>query len=638
MPSIGTVFFEAARPDRSDGYHFERPICVLEAHRPEDVPEVLESVERESDSGYYAAGYVAYEAASAFEPAAPRRAIHIPYAWFGIYEQAAHVARAEFTEPLPDGAPTVSHLRFSIPKSRYGKQVEVIRDRIREGDVYQINYTGQLRFDVDGPAEALFARLAARQPVPYAAYLDIGDAQILSCSPELFFRREGGRIATRPMKGTAIRGASKQEDERLERELAEDAKNRAENLMIVDLLRNDLSRCCIPGSVRVPKLFETERFETLIQMSSEIEGDLRPGTRLTDIFRALFPCGSVTGAPKIRAMQLIDELEDEPRGVYCGAIGFVEPGGRTVFNVAIRTVLMQKGVARLGIGSGVVWDSSAASEYDECLLKAHFLTGDESPVQESLYLIETMLADGGTIPLLELHLDRLVASAENFGIPLHRTRASERIADALDGERRQKVRLTLQTDGSIDVASSDLERLYGAEQTYDTAAHRKSGAPSDASVPDVQEGAKWRGVISRKRTDSQDPLRGHKTSSRDLYADEFDAAHERGFDEVVFLNERDELCEGSRSNIFVRSGESWRTPPLESGALPGVYRRHLLETVPNAAEATLYIADLENADAVYFSNAVRGLVEAEIVFGRAKPGDENSSADPTIYPFLAPAG
>lgn len=310
-------------------------------------------------------------------------------------------------------------------------------------------------------------------------------------------------------------------------------------------------------------------------------------------------------------MTRIDELEDEPRGVYCGAIGFVEPGGRSVFNVAIRTMLIRKNVGRLGVGSGVVWDSDAESEYEECLLKARFLVDADRPESRPFYLIETMLAENGRIALLNLHLNRVTQSAAYFGIPADREVIRRRIADEPAPEGRHRVRLTVDEDGSLGVTSSSLSLESGTESSEHSAL---AGAPR-VSGPSPR---KWRVAVSERRVDSQDPMRRHKTSSRALYEEEYEKARERGFDEVLFLNERGEPVEGSRSNLFVRTGNAWRTPPETSGALPGVYRRHLIESTPRLVEEVLYVSDLVEADAVYFSNAVRGLVEAEIVFHAAE--------------------
>ena len=623
MPGRGAFFFQATNAGDSDGYQFEQPIRVYEAVLLDEVPGVIAAVQAEAEGGCFAAGYIAYEAGSAFERTAPRRAIHLPYAWFGIYEARQHVTRKQIAQRASGQPAVVSDVRFSIPRSRYRKQIDAIRALIYEGDVYQINYTGQLRFNLEGSPEALFVDLVGRQAVPYAAYVDTGEFQILSLSPELFFRRENDHVVTRPMKGTAIRGRTRHEDDEIERELAADEKNRAENLMIVDLVRNDLSRCCRPGSVHVPALFETERYETLIQMSSQVEGELIPGTGLVDVIRALFPCGSVTGAPKIRAMQRIDRLEDEPRGVYCGAIGFVEPGGAgSIFNVAIRTAVIQRGVGRLGIGSGVVWDSDADQEYDECLLKARFFTRAGLAEPHPFFLIETMRADDGDILLLELHLDRLSASAEYFGLPIDPKETRKCIDDAVKTGGRRKIRLTLADDGTIDVTSALLDTAVELYCDYDLATGSRLASLCEAAAESEDRANReeasirhvQRGVVSAKRIDSQDPMRLHKTSSRKLYTTEFQAARDRGYEEVVFFNERDQLCEGSRSNVFVRNGHTWRTPRIESGVLPGVYRRHLIETVPNVSEETLYIRDIVEADAVYFCNAVRGLIRAEIVW------------------------
>lgn len=597
MPARGRVIFQAATPAEPCGYHFCDPIRIHAARRLDDVHGVLEAVENATNDGCYAAGYVAYEAGAAFEPAVPRRSIGMPLVWFGVYEDVERITQVDAERLLSPVDVAISRTEFSIPRPRYHKQIAVIRGLIREGDVYQINYTGQLRFELDGPPDALFRRLFMRQPVPYAAYVDTGDVQILSCSPELFFRRDGSRIVTRPMKGTAARGDTAAEDDESARRLASDAKNRAENLMIVDLLRNDLSRCCIPGSVRTPKLFETERYETLIQMSSEIEGELRPGAGLRDIFSALFPCGSITGAPKIRAMQRIDALEDEPRGAYCGAVGFVKPGGDAVFNVAIRTAVMEGGTARLGIGSGIVWDSEADAEFDECLLKARFLTGEETLETEPFYLIETMKAVDGAVPLLDLHLDRLSHSAEHFGIPFDRSEAARRIAGCVAGEGPARIRLTLDESGTMACERTRLDALP----------------------------QRWRAAIWNARIDAQDPLRRHKTSRRALYNDALRQAHERGLDEVLFLNEKGEITEGARSNVFVRNGPTWRTPPVSSGSLPGVYRRYLFDSLPGLTAEVLYIDDVLNAEALYFSNAVVGLVQADLILDEAQSLDAASS-------------
>jgi para-aminobenzoate synthetase/4-amino-4-deoxychorismate lyase len=388
----GTVLLDAARadPDRPAAEQqrrallFERPERVLTARRRAEVPGVLAAVDEATAAGRFVAGFVGYEAGYAFEPAVfpERRAAAEPEGpplllWLGVYDRPQGLAPAMVEEALAEDAspepPQVEDARFAITRAAYRDKIAEVKSAIRAGDVYQINFTAPMRFRAEGDPPALYRRMRRRQPVPYGAFLNIGDGRrVLSCSPELFFRRDGRRIWTRPMKGTVRRGDTPPEDERLRRALAADDKSRAENLMIVDLLRNDLSVCCEAGSVRVPELFAVEPYDTVSQMTSTVEGQLRPDAGYADLFRALFPCGSVTGAPKLRAMRHIRRLEDGPRGVYCGAVGFAGPE-EAVFNVAIRTVELKGAQGRMGIGSGVVWDSDADDEYEECLLKAQFL-------------------------------------------------------------------------------------------------------------------------------------------------------------------------------------------------------------------------------------------------------------------------
>lgn len=382
----GTVLLDTSRPDAENDrvLLFAKPERILAARRVADVPGMLKAADEAIRTGRFVAGYVGYEAGYAFEPAlftgtARRPDGAPPLAWLGVYERPRLLSPAAVAGALPpegDASLQIGALRFGTGREDYRQHVARVKAAIRAGEVYQINYTAPVRFRAGGDPLALYRRLRARQPVPYGAFLNVGnETHVLSASPELFLRRDGERVWTRPMKGTVRRGATPAEDRRLRRWLAADEKSRAENLMIVDLLRNDLSVCCRPGSVRVPCLFEVEPYETVAQMTSTVEGRLKPGLGYGDLFRALFPCGSVTGAPKLRAMQHIRRLERQPRGVYCGTIGFAGPR-EAVFNVAIRTVELQRGAGQMGIGSGLVWDSDADAEYDECVLKAQFLTAE----------------------------------------------------------------------------------------------------------------------------------------------------------------------------------------------------------------------------------------------------------------------
>ncbi|MFZ0337702.1 MAG: chorismate-binding protein, partial [Terracidiphilus sp.] len=398
------------------------------------------------------------------------------------------------------------------------------------------------------------------------------------------------RINTRPMKGTARRGRTTREDREIAEWLRNDPKNRSENVMIVDLLRNDLGRVARTGTVHADRLFDVERYATLWQMTSTVSAELRPDVTFHEIFRALFPSGSVTGAPKVRAMQLLAELEDAPRGVYTGAIGFFSPR-QTVFNVAIRTLELEGGSGSMGAGSGIVIDSDPADEYRECLLKAEFLTRSADRWPEQFSLIESLLWDGA-YPLSELHLDRLTDSAEYFSFVCER----DEIQAALEEHARQfaeasprKVRLLLNTEGGVEIASEVLP------------------PPGEANrIARVR--------FAPQRTDPADVMLYHKTTHRPLYQPAFAQAAAAGFDDVLFLNVRGEVTEGAISNVFIEKDDRWATPPVECGLLEGVYRRHLLATRPEMQERVLHLNDLRHADAVYIANAVRGLRRVTIVW------------------------
>jgi para-aminobenzoate synthetase/4-amino-4-deoxychorismate lyase len=394
-------------------------------------------------------------------------------------------------------------------------------------------------------------------------------------------------IATRPMKGTASRGRTTREDRDRAEWLRNDPKNRAENVMIVDLLRNDLGRLCNYGSVRAESLFAVERYPTLWQMTSTVTGELRPEVGFQQVFRALFPCGSVTGAPKVRAMQLLAAIEQRPRGVYTGAIGFFSKE-QTVFNVAIRTLELDGEHGAMGVGGGIVIDSDPAGEFRECLLKAEFLTAAGDRLPERFELLESLLWRRG-YPLLELHLDRLIDSAEYFGFACDRQEARSALlnyARSFAGPEPRKVRLLLDPDGELHIENEIL--------------------------PDYEITIPARVRIASRRTDPQDAMLFHKTTHRPLYAEAFQTAIKAGYDDVLFLNQRGEVAEGAIHNIFMEKDGRWLTPPIECGLLAGVQRRRILETQPGVEERVLYPENLRHADAVYLCNAVRGLRRAVI--------------------------
>jgi len=619
---------------------FMAPLQICAAHTRDEVAGLFEAIENAVAADQCAAGFFSYECTDCFEPKAAthKPAAGVPLAWFGIYERSFVFdhATGEFAGGEPPGLARLRtemegsdpslrpqsaqeiEAEFALSEQEYARRIAAIHEWIRAGDVYQLNFTAPLSVKVPGSMAGQYAGLRTRQPVSYGAFLHWQEGRyVLSFSPELFFRvdRDGDsrRIVTRPMKGTAPRGRTTREDRGMAAWLQNDPKNRSENVMIVDLLRSDLGRVAKFGTVQTENLFAVERYATLWQMTSTVAAELRPEIGFHDIFRALFPCGSVTGAPKVRAMQLLAELEDTPRGVYTGAIGFFSPE-RTVFNVAIRTLTFAGGAGTFGAGSGVVIDSDAGEEFRECLLKAQFLTGPAhrgiacsnqegiacssqdgiacGSQADDLALIETMLWKV-SYPFLEMHLDRLSDSADYFGFACDR----EAIRAALEQHARQfteatprRVRLLLtDADGNFEISSEPL-----------------------AAAPDPNRAG--RVCISERRTDPADAALYHKTTQRARYALAWQQASRNGFDDVLFLNLRGEVTEGAISNVFIEKDSHWYTPPIECGLLAGVYRRHLLETRHEIEERVLSLDDLRTADAVYLTNAVRGLRRVEVAW------------------------
>jgi para-aminobenzoate synthetase / 4-amino-4-deoxychorismate lyase len=597
----GTLLLETSRPGKSSVSRiFTNPTRVFEARATADIGALFVEIEAAVHRGNFAAGYFAYECGEYFEPTAaliPVRDNDL-LAWFGIYEHCFcfdHTTGMfregevlDLAAELDSSRTSTPRLSFVIDEHEYSARIAKIHEWIGAGDVYQLNFTFPVHIETEERPAALYARLVAAQPVDYGAFLHCQNGRhVLSLSPELFFRlaEDGGkrRITTRPMKGTARRGRTMAEDRENAAGLSSDAKNRAENVMIVDLIRNDLGRICEFGSVRVEKLFDVDRYPTLWQMTSTVTGELRPDISYEKIFRALFPCGSITGAPKVRAMQLLAKIEDEPRGIYTGAIGFFSPE-ETVFNVAIRTLLLEDDSATMGVGGGIVTDSKPDVEFRECQLKADFLMSSHQPFS----LIETMLWKGD-YPLIELHLDRLADSAGYFGFCCNRAAihsALRREATLFPDQRPRKVRLLLDYDGTTHIESETIADLSNSESA--------------------------RICIAPERTDPDDRFLFHKTTNRKIYDSAFAAVSSAGFDDTLFVNARGEVTEGAISNVLIEKDGRWYTPPVGCGLLPGVYRRFLLKTRVELEERILTLDDVRNADAVYICNAVRGLRRANV--------------------------
>jgi para-aminobenzoate synthetase/4-amino-4-deoxychorismate lyase len=528
------------------------------ANRVDEVVSVLEFAEREALAGSHVAVMLSYEAAPAFDSAlVAHQPSEFPLAWASVSEYPFEV----------ETNPGVTSNSWSplVDRAEYDRAVARIRELIAAGDTYQVNYCFPLTSSFNGNAYELYSSLCLAQGAPYSAYLDLGRFKVLCLSPELFFERRGNHVVTRPMKGTVKRGRWLEEDRELAQWLSESVKDRAENVMIVDLLRNDLGKVAVPGSVRVSSLFDLERFETVWQMTSTVEATLKDRTSLIDLMTALFPCGSVTGAPKIRTMQIIRELERFPRGVYTGAIGFLKPGGDCVFNVAIRTVVIdtETNVATFGVGGGVTIDSTAEREYEECLVKSRFL--HESPVEFQLF--ESILLEDGEYFLLSRHIERLRNSATYFGFSFPEPEINsvlDQIA-ARNASGAFKVRLVLWKDGQIKTQVSLIEN---ADSIYNVA-------------------------LATHPVDSSDRFLYHKTTLRDYYAED-----------VIFWNERNEITESRIANVVVPIDGQLFTPPVSSGLLPGTFRAELL-ALGKIKERVITVEELKSAEEFFLINSVR---------------------------------
>jgi len=592
-----TVLLHTSKKDHENAisYLFTHPIKIIEAQHFGELEKSFQQIDKAIQQGYYVAGYMVYEAGFYFHPKlhsiVQASQNQQPLLWYGVYDfpiefnhKSGEIIGAgclnhSYEKQKQDSHYQLGEFKLNISKPEYSELISEIKSEIRAGNIYQLNFTTRLEFDFRGNPIGLYRALVQQQPVAYGAYIHTETCKILSFSPELFFKKKQQWIQTRPMKGTVRRGLNAKEDEALKVWLKQDEKNRAENLMIVDLLRNDLGRICEPHSIRVPEIFQLQTYPSLHQMISKVEGRLKENISTREIFEALFPCGSITGAPKIKSMELIHQFEKSQRGVYTGSIGFISPTGEAEFNVAIRTLTLKAHQGELGIGSGVVWDSDAQSEYEECLLKAQFL----SQTSESVKLIETMLWDSG-FPLLERHLKRLMHSASclNFSInPDFIRNALAEEAKSFRAGECYKVRLLCCKQGEIKIESTLL-----AKQTPN---------------PKV--------CLSRTPMHSSNTYLFHKTTHRDSYNTTFKKAQALGYSDALWFNEHKYLTEGCITNVFLKKENHFLTPAIGCGLLPGVYREKMLEEHPDCDEAKLTLDDLKSAESLFICNAVRGLVE-----------------------------
>ncbi len=565
----------------------------------------FDDVQQKLMAGQVIVGLFSYELGAAIHNISERAEALPVLASALVFEHCQHLSRGEVDVWMTEQLAAAHGADFYVEPIVAGKDasefrsaIDAIHRYIEAGDTYQVNLTFPLHLTMHGNPVALYAALRRQQPVPYGALIVLPDGQsVLSLSPELFISHEEGRLLAKPMKGTLEADADDHDTDRAT-VLAASTKNRAENLMIVDLLRNDLGQIAQTGTVKVPALFEVERFGHVWQMTSTIAAECRPDVTLVDILSAIYPCGSITGAPKRRTMQILRELETEARGLYTGAIGWFDPpkGGRALgdfmLSVPIRTLMLEapagndvrQGVMR--VGAGIVYDSDAESEYAECLLKARFLTG----VSSDFSLIETLQAHRTSgARNLNLHLQRLSGSARHFGFLCDKSQIAAQVsavcAGLTDGQL-YRMRLLLNADGSVDIRT----------------------APMSDSMP-----SSVRLLLAKQSMQSQDVFLRHKTTLRRRYDLAWQAAEKMGAFDTLFVNEKSQVTEGGRSNLFVCRDGQWLTPPLSEGVLPGIMRGLLLgDTTMNAREAVLTLDDLRNAERIMVCSSLRGSLPATV--------------------------
>ncbi len=585
-----------ASRDSCASFLFTDPCEQIVAHSPDDISSALVAIDMHRKAGHYLCGYVSYEAGYYL---VDKNNFHllkavssnVPLINFLAFTLCARLTKEDvdrlINEPEQGRSCAVYNFNLSEGKERYLRNIEKIRKYIRDGDTYQVNHTLKYHFNYDGSPLCLYRELRNRQSVEYGAFLNFPEARILSLSPELFLQKKDKELISKPMKGTARRGKESLEDNAIRLALKNDPKTLSENVMIVDLIRNDIGRIADPGSVQVKNLFEVQSFETIHQMISTVCGTVPSEISISKILYNLFPCGSITGAPKIRTMEIIEEIEQEPRGVYTGAIGYITPTNDFCFNVPIRTIVSTKPAhAEMGIGSGIIYEADGDDEFRECILKAKFLTG----INEKFQLIETMLYEyeTGIIQNISHHLSRLENSAAFFGFTCNLDHVISTIHAALERITvgRHKIRLLLSHDGSVGMAI----------------------APVDVTVTS----SKWL-MLSPERVQSGSVFQFHKTTMRSHYERAYRMAVESGAYDTLFLNEKGEIAEASRHNIFiVRDGE-FLTPPVTAGILAGIGRAAILGSSRYASrEAELSLQDIATAERIYLSNSVRGLVEVAI--------------------------
>ncbi len=564
----------------------------IQVENPSKVKDAINRAEKIVATGHYAICVFPYEAGFALEPAWFYHE-NLPYPCvFLFFKQNVFFDHksGKFSENAPDGFLLgnvntnwgMNRLWFDTHYNEYRKKIKKIKHFIEQGETYQVNYTIRCWFEFYGSVYGMYMNLRRMQPVPYSALIKDGKGFILSFSPELFFKKTGNKIKTMPMKGTIGRGSNESEDKKNAEILKKSIKDRAENIMIVDMMRNDLGRICNSGSIVVEPLFHIEKYRTLFQMTSTVSGQLKENVSLYEIFKSLFPSASVTGAPKIRTMQIISELEKNPRKIYTGSIGFISPERNCVFNVAIRTIMIDGKKGMMGTGGGIVYDSVPHKEYKECLLKAMFLVNST----KKMALIETMLYTGRDYFLFDLHMKRLSKSAKffRFSFSIKKiTNELKKLTDSFEVNTIYRVKLLLFPDGKVSLSFQPAEKTSGIQKS----------------------------AFSRRKIDPENIFLYHKTTVRKIYDDCYRKARKAGYFDIIFQNTKGEITEGCISNVFIEKSGILYTPAVKSGLLPGVLREHLIRE-GKVEEKVITEKELLNADRIFLGNSVRGLVEVEI--------------------------
>ena len=555
---------------------YAEPVEIIKADHPDELDAAFARLKQAHENGFYLAGFTSYELGYWLEDKLANRlpaSTPHPLLCFGVFKDYSQDVPAEL---LYTAHPQGLELEPDWNHAEYVERFDRVQAYLKAGDCYQINLTFPMRGQYDGDPIDLYASLRHRQSGKYGGFLRLGGPDILSLSPELFFKKQGNHITMRPMKGTQKRSPDPRQDNDLRNAMALDIKSQSENLMIVDLLRNDLSKLAHPGTVKVPELFSLETYPTLHQMTSRVTAQLKDHTTFREMFHSLFPCGSVTGAPKIRAMEIIDELEGTPRGAYCGAVGYVDPQGEACFSVAIRTLSLKGTRARYHVGSGVVLDSDSAAEYAECLLKADVLTHKPPHFIETFYWDDK---DG--YRHIGRHLRRLSKAVKN-----EKTMSSviEHLAAYQPTHNPARIRLIVDLDGHVTLTDTLFTPLASP----------------------------LRLALSKHALTPQRQQTHHKVSQRDFYDGERNRLKQsHQIDEVIFVNEKGNLCEGSYTTLFIEKDGKLYTPTLSAGLLPGVFRAHMLAQ-KKVVETVLTRNDLKTADKLYVGNSLRGLMPAKL--------------------------